>query len=62
MAIKVNTTRDSNFVERLTSSAHSKTHICDTMRNIHVEALGRTEKESVERAFEKYADARASKK
>ena len=62
MAIKVSTTRDSNFVERLTNSDHAKTHICDTTRNIHVEAHGKTGKESTERAWGKYENARSSKK
>ncbi len=62
MAIKLSTTRDSNVVERLTGSDHAKTHICDTSRNIHVEAHGRTEKESTERAWGKYSDARSGKR
>jgi len=62
MAIKVSTTRDSNFVERLTGSDHAKTHICDTERNIHVEAHGRTEDESTDRAWTKYSEARSSEK
>lgn len=62
MALKVSTTRNSNWVERLTGSNHSKTHICDTKNNIHVEAEGRTGKESTERAFDKYSNARSRKK
>lgn len=62
MAIKVSTTRDSSVVERIVGSDHSKTHICDTSRNIHVEAHGRTGKESTERAWGKYSNARSGKK
>lgn len=59
MGTKVDTSRDSTFIERLVGADHAKTHICDTERNIHVEAHGRNESESTERAWDRYEKARS---
>jgi hypothetical protein len=62
MAIKVQTVGDSNFVERILGTNHSKTHICDTKNNIHVERHGKDEQESTERAWDSYSKAVSKKK
>ena len=60
MSIKETTSRDTTVVDRVTGSkGHSKVHICDTVRNIHVTRLGRTPEEARERAWDEYGDKRS---